>query len=58
MRKKEYGQENKNRIIFAVAENYRRYPLNRAIKRILEEKLIGEPYFFLYQWAGVRLDTP
>lgn len=49
----ELAEKNKNRIIFAVAENYRRYPLNRAIKRILEEKLIGEPYFFLYQWAGV-----
>jgi len=43
----------KNKTIFAVAENYRRMPLNRAIKKMLEEKLIGEPYFFLYQWAGV-----
>ncbi|RLE10770.1 hypothetical protein DRJ00_00320 [Candidatus Aerophobetes bacterium] len=40
-------------LVFAVAENYRRIPLNRAIKRMLEEKLIGEIYFFLYQWAGV-----
>lgn len=43
----------KNKIVFTVAENYRRTPLNRAIKKMLEEKLIGEPYFFLYQWAGV-----
>jgi len=43
----------KNKIVFAVAENYRRTPLNRAIKKMLGEKLIGELYFFLYQWAGV-----
>lgn len=43
----------KSKIILAVAENYRRAPLNRAIKKMLKEKLIGEPYFFLYQWAGV-----
>jgi len=43
----------KNKIVLAVAENYRRTPLNRAIKKMLKEKLIGEPYFFLYQWAGV-----
>lgn len=49
----ELAEKNKNKIIFAVAENYRRMPLNRAIKKMLEEKLIGEPYFFLYQWAGV-----
>ena len=41
----------RNTIVLAVAENYRRRPLDRAIKRILEDKLIGEPYFFLRHWA-------
>lgn len=45
------GLIGKNRTVFMVAENYRMTPQNRAIKKVLEEKLIGEPYFFLRQWA-------
>jgi len=45
----ELAKESK--AVFVVAENYRMTPQNRAIKKMLEEELIGEPYFFLRQWA-------
>ncbi len=36
-----------------VAENYRRAPERRAIKRILDEGVIGSPYLIIKQFASV-----
>jgi predicted dehydrogenase len=38
---------NKNQKIIAVAENYRRDPINRLSKALLDEGILGIPYFAL-----------
>lgn len=42
----------KNNRILAVAENYRRSPENRAIRRVVEQGLIGEPRMIVWSSAG------
>lgn len=42
----------KNNRVLAVAENYRRSPENRAIRWVMEQRLIGEPRMIVWSSAG------
>lgn len=50
------GPPRRAGLVLAVAENYRRSPLNRAVKAALSDGLIGKVYFLLFQFASVGSD--
>jgi predicted dehydrogenase len=47
----------RNRKVLAVAENYRRSPMNRAVNWAIREGMIGKPRLFFWQDVGEHLGT-
>ena len=46
------GAAKRSGVVLATAENYRRDPVNRLVRGIIEEGLLGDPYYMVHNTLG------